>query len=68
MAITYTKDVLQALKDKGFSSYKLRKDRLLGEATIQKLRNNELVSWDNINTICKLLECNIGDILQYTDN
>jgi Predicted transcriptional regulator len=57
--------VLKSLKDKGFTSYKLRRDKLFGEATIQKIRKSELVSWENINTICNLLDCQPGDILLY---
>ena len=63
--IKYKIDVLQALKNAGFTTYRLRKDKILGEATIQKLRNFELVSWENINTICRLLSCQPGDILKY---
>lgn len=61
--IMYNGDVLQKLKDSGYSTYRLRKEKILGEARIQKLRNNELVSLDNINTICNLLNCQPGDIL-----
>lgn len=66
--IKYKIDVLQALKNAGFTTYKLRKDKLLGEATIQKLRNSEQVSWENINTICKLLNCQPGDIMEYVED
>ena len=65
--IKYKKDVLQLLKNKGYSTYRLRKDKLLGEATIQKLRNLELVSWDNMNMICRLLNCQPGDIVEYVE-
>ena len=63
--IKYKIDVLQALKNAGFTTYRLRKDKILGEATIQKLRNFELVSWENVNTICKQLNCQPGDIMEY---
>ena len=63
--IKYKIDVLRALKNAGFTTYRLRKDKIFGEATIQKMRNFELVSWENINTICKLLSCQPGDILEY---
>lgn len=65
--IKYKKDVLQLLKNKGYSTYRLRKDKLLGEATMQKLRNLELISWDNMNTICRLLNCQPGDIVEYVE-
>lgn len=65
MPIQYKINVITALKDAGYSTYRLRKEKLLGEATIQKFRNNELVSWENITTICRLLDCQPGDILEY---
>ena len=65
MAIKYKADILRLLKEAGYNTNRLRKDKIMGEATIQKLRNNELVSWSNINTICRLLNCQISDILLY---
>ncbi len=68
MPISYTIDVVDSLKSAGYSTYRLRKEKLLGEATIQKLRNGELVSWDNIAPICKLLNCQPGDIMKYAED
>lgn len=64
MPIVYKVNVLDKLKAAGYTTYKLRKDKLLGEATIQKLRDSKPVSWDNIATICELLNCDIDDILE----
>ena len=65
MPVKYSVDILGALKDKGYSTYKLRKEKLLAENTIQQLRNEELVSWVNIGRLCDLLGCQPGDILEY---
>ncbi len=65
LPIKYKMDVLSALKSAGYSSYRIRNDKLLGEATLQKIRRGELVSWENITTICKLLKCQPGDIVEY---
>ena len=67
MPIRYKIDILSALKDKGYSTYRLRKEKIIGERTIQKFRNGEIVSSDNLALICKLLECQPGDILEYED-
>ena len=67
MPVVYKIDVLEKLKERGYSTYRLRKDKLLGEATIQHLRNNTLVSWENIGRLCVLLECQPGDIVCYTE-
>lgn len=67
MPIVYKMDVLSALKDAGYSSYRIRKEKLLGEATLQKIRSKGLVSWENITTICQLLNCQPGDIVEYVE-
>lgn len=65
MSIVYKIDVLSALKEKGYSTYRLRKEKLLGESVIQQLRSGEVISWANIERLCELLECQIGDIVEY---
>lgn len=65
MPIRYRIDVLAALKEAGYSTARIRKEKLMGEATVQQLRHGELVSWKNIETICKLLDCQPGDLVEY---
>jgi len=65
MPISYKIDILAALKDRGFTTYKIRKDKLLAESTVQALRRGELISLDNIARICSMLQCQPGDILEY---
>lgn len=65
--IRYKIDILAALSDVGYSSYRLRKEKLIGERTIQQLRTNTLVSWANIDIICRLLNCQPGDLLEYAE-
>lgn len=65
MPIQYKIDILSKLKEKGYSTYRLRKDKIFGEATIQDLRTGKIVSQNNLSTICRLLECQPGDILKY---
>jgi len=65
--ILYKTDIISALKNAGYSTYRIRQEKLMGEATLQKLRNKEPVSWDNIATICCLLGCQPGDIMEYVE-
>ena len=65
MAIVYKIDVLKELKDRGYNTSRLRKEKIMGEATIQKIREKQLASWATIDTICSLLECNVGDVVEY---
>ena len=65
MGLQYKTDVLQALKDKGMTTYAIRKDNLLSESTLTKLRNGEGVSWDNLEKLCELLDCQPSDLIEY---
>ncbi|MCM1048697.1 MAG: helix-turn-helix transcriptional regulator [Clostridiales bacterium] len=65
--LKYKIDILDALKEKGYTSYKIRKDKLIGEAQLTKIRNGEIASKETLNTICKLLICQPGDILEYIE-
>lgn len=67
MPIRYKIDVLQALKEAGYNSNRIRKEKIMGQATLQQLRRNELVSWKTIDTICTLLNCQPGDILEHVN-
>ena len=61
----YKIDILDALKRIGFTTYKIRKDKIIGEAQMQKIRTGEIVSKETLNTICRLLDCQPGDIMEY---
>lgn len=67
MSIRYKMDILAELKEKSYNTNRLRKEKLLGESTIQQLRENKLVSWNNIDKLCRLLECQVGDIVEYVE-
>ena len=56
MGMVYKINVLQALKDKGYSTYRIKNDKLLSQSTLQKLREGKPVSWENIETFCRMLE------------
>lgn len=65
MPIRFKIDVLAALKEAGYSSARIRKEKLMGEATLQQLRHGELVSWKTMETLCRLLNCQPGDLIEY---
>lgn len=67
MPLEYKIDVLQALKNSGYSSTKLRNERLLAEGVIQSLREKKPISWANIAKICSLLHRQPGDIIEYVE-
>lgn len=65
MPLRYKIDILEALKQKGHTTYSLRKDNRLSQSTLQKLREGKGVAWENIENLCALLDCQPGDLMEY---
>lgn len=67
MPIKYKINVIAALKSAGYSTYRIRKENIMSQSTLQKFRNGEIVNADNMALICRLLSCQPGDILEYVE-
>lgn len=65
MPLQYKVDVLAALKEKGYNTNRIRTESLLSQSTLQKFRNKQGVSWENLETLCKLLECQPADLIEF---
>lgn len=63
--IKYKINILAELKKKGYSSYRLRKEKIFGEKTMTLIRNKEVVYGATLDKLCELLSCQPGDILEY---
>lgn len=63
--VQYKINVLEELSKRGYSAYKIRKEKIISESTMQKIRNNDTtLTIENINRICIMLKCQISDILE----
>ena len=65
--LKYKIDVIQELKKKGYNTNKMRKEKLLSESAIQRLRRKEPIQWSNIDKICALLQCQPADLIEYVE-
>lgn len=65
MPVVYKMNVMQALKDAGYNTNRIRKEKIMGEAMLQKLREGHMVSWATFETLCELLQCQPGDLIEY---
>lgn len=66
--LTYKIDVLAELKEAGFTTSRLRKEKLLNESAIQYLREGKPLGPIPLNQVCKLLDIQPGNILKYVDD
>ena len=60
----YKIDILKSLSDHGYNTSKLRKDKIMSQATMQNIRPGNGVTTDTINTICLILRCQPSDIIE----
>lgn len=63
MAVNYDK-LWKKLIDKKMTKNALRIQAEMSSSTMAKMSKNETVSMDVMLRICKVLDCNIGDILE----
>lgn len=64
MPIIYTK-LIQRMKDAGVTSYTLKRDKVIGQATYKKILDGGDIDTRTIAKLCKLLSCQPGDILSW---
>lgn len=67
MPFKYKIDIMDALKSAGYSSTRLRNEKLLGESYMTQLRRGEMVSWKALETICGLLKCQPGELIEFVE-
>ena len=65
MPMCYKVDVIAVLKEAGYNTNRIRKEKIMGEAMLQKIRSGQMVSWATLETICSLLECQAGDLIEF---
>ncbi len=58
----------QTMKEKGITQYTLIKNHHISPAQITRLKRNESVSTHTIEMFCKILKCNVEDIMQYIED
>ena len=56
------------MKEKGLTTYRIRKERIISEGTLQKLREGQAVSTESLAALCKALNCQPGDIMEYVED
>ena len=67
MALSYNK-LWKLLIDKGMTKTQMRLQADISTTTLAKLGKNETVSMDVLLKLCKLLDCNVGDIMDIVND
>lgn len=68
MPFKYDK-LFEMLKKKGISSYKIRKENLISQAALTKMKNGTgNIDTRTLERLCKVLHCQPGDIMEYEED
>ena len=65
MALRYKIDVMSALKEAGYNTNRIRKEKLIGESMLQKIRKGEMPSWAIFDLLCEILNCQPSDLIEH---
>lgn len=65
--IKFKIDVIEALRKKGYTSYRIRQEKIMSESTLQKYRDGVMPSWNCFDQLCGLLECQPADLIEYVE-
>ena len=65
MPIIYTK-LFDRLKEAGYTTYRIRKEKLMGQGTLTALKNGTGgLEHKTIERLCQVLNCQPGDLMEY---
>ena len=64
MPISYNK-LLTVFKEKGVTSYTIKKEKIVGQSAWKKIHENGHIDTRTIEALCKYLNCQPGDIMEY---
>lgn len=65
MAISY-QGAFEKMKEAGISTYRIRKEKIVSEGTLQSMREGRPASTETIEKLCLLLDCTPNDLMKIT--
>ena len=63
--VKYRPDIMQRLKEAGYNSTTLRREKIFGESVMQAFRSGAIFPNKSLDRLCEILQCQPGDILEY---
>lgn len=58
-------NVLAMLSAAGYNTGVIRRDKIMSEKAVQKIRDGKLPSWNELDKLCNLLHVHPVDLLEY---
>jgi len=64
MPMDYSK-LFVLMREKNLTTYRIRKENIISQSTLQKLREGKSVTTETIASLCEALDCQPGDVMEY---
>lgn len=65
----YKMNILLELKNAGYTSTRLRRERIMAESTLQRIRSgNTSINLTSLEPVCQILRCQPGDLVEWVEN
>ena len=61
------KNILEKLKENGWNTGRIRKEKALPESVLQRLRDGRPITTETLDTLCRLCNCGIEDLIEYKE-
>lgn len=61
-------DPLALLKENGYTTYRLRHEKLFSESTVHKFRHGVMVSPSELDTLCRLTKKQPGKLIEWVED
>lgn len=58
------KAILEMLKKSGYNTGRIRKENILSQSVVQRLRNNEMIDIKNLGKLCDILGVQPNDLVK----
>ena len=65
--LVYKINVMESLKESGYNSTRILKERLISQSAMQRLRKNEMIGIKTLEKLCELLDMQPGNIIKYVE-
>ena len=66
--LKYKIDVMESLKESGYNTNRIRKEKIIGENALQKIRNGEMIGIKALDQLCAALDMQPGNIIKYVED
>jgi len=63
--LAYKIDLVKALEEAGYTTYRIRKEKIMGQVMLKNMRNGEMIGMTALNKVCEILGKQPGEIIEY---